>query len=311
MEETPRHSDEARMAMSDTPNEQGLRSVARHVRALLGVPDPRDLQASAWVSTALIGVLLQVLWLLSVAVGGSSVVPPHWFYLPIGIAAARFGHVGAVVTAVASGIVAGPLLPADVAQGEPQVFSDWASRTAFFVAVGSFLAWLVNLYRGATDELRSSKAVAAALMGTVDPSSPDQAIGREQVEEALRPGAFTIVLQPIVDLHDGSSVGFEALARFPASPYRPPNEWFSAAWSVGLGIDLEVAAFRAAVELLPVVPQGFLSVNLSPATVTSPAFQNAIRQQASDRLVLEMTEHIPVSDYGILREALRASGKKG
>ena len=192
-------------------------------------------------------------------------MPPHWFYLPIGIAAARFGYAGAALTGLVAGIMAGPLLPADVASGEAQAFSDWTARTAFFVAVGAFLAWLVDLYRNAADQVRSSRAVAEALMGTVESSGEGNPLTREEVEEGLRPDALAIVLQPIVDLQDERAVGFEALARFSLNPHRPPNEWFTAAWSAGLGIDLEIAAFRAAVEFLPDVPAGLiLSVNLSP-----------------------------------------------
>jgi PAS domain S-box-containing protein len=80
--------------------------------------------------------LLVVSWLVSYLLGGADHVPPHWFYIPILLAAARFGLPGAAVAAVAAGLLAGPLLPADVALREAQPLADWLSRLGFFVGIG-------------------------------------------------------------------------------------------------------------------------------------------------------------------------------
>jgi PAS domain S-box-containing protein len=81
-------------------------------------------------------VLLGLSWFVSYALGGAGHVPPHWFYIPILLAAARFGLTGAAVAAVAAGLVAGPLLPADVATGTPQHLLDWMGRLGFFLGIG-------------------------------------------------------------------------------------------------------------------------------------------------------------------------------
>ena len=47
---------------------------------------------------------------LTAAAGGAGVIPPHWLYLPIVIAGARFGVGGAVVTALVSGFRGGAAL---------------------------------------------------------------------------------------------------------------------------------------------------------------------------------------------------------
>src|SRR5215211_3246709 len=83
-----------------------------------------------------VGILLTVSWLGSYLLGGASHVPPHWFYIPILLAAARFGLRGAVGAAVAAGLLAGPLLPADVATQTAQSSADWLSRMGFFVGIG-------------------------------------------------------------------------------------------------------------------------------------------------------------------------------
>jgi PAS domain S-box-containing protein len=81
-------------------------------------------------------VLLSLSWLVSFLLGGADSFPPHWFYIPILVAAARFGLPGAVATALAAGILAGPLLPADVATNEVQPLADWLGRLGFFTGIG-------------------------------------------------------------------------------------------------------------------------------------------------------------------------------
>jgi PAS domain S-box-containing protein len=80
--------------------------------------------------------LLFLSWLVSFLLGGADSVPPHWFYIPILLAAARFGLRGAVITALVAGILAGPLLPADVATNEVQPLADWLGRLGFFSGIG-------------------------------------------------------------------------------------------------------------------------------------------------------------------------------
>ena len=95
-------------------------------------------QAASTVPVGLltVGVLLTLSWLVSYLLGGAGNVPPHWFYIPILLAAARFGLPGAVVGAIAAGLLAGPLLPDDVATHTAQPLADWLGRMGFFVGIG-------------------------------------------------------------------------------------------------------------------------------------------------------------------------------
>jgi diguanylate cyclase len=93
----------------------------------------------AWIG---IGLALVACWLLSYSIGGANVAAPHWFYIPVLIAAVRFGALGAFVTALAAGILAGPLLPADVSAGTAQPAIDWGTRAAFFIVIGQVMAFV-------------------------------------------------------------------------------------------------------------------------------------------------------------------------
>ena len=113
--------------------------------------------------------------------------------------------------------------------------------------------------------------------------------------------AFAPVFQPIVDLRSGAALGFEALTRFDDGT--PPDMAFEAAHQVGLGDELEIAAVRLALEAARALPEGaWLNVNTSPSVLERSAFRSLVAK--SDReLVIEITEHAEVSDYGALRAA--------
>lgn len=126
-----------------------------------------------------------------------------------------------------------------------------------------------------------------------------------RVDEAIAAGLPHMQLQPIHRFAGARIVGMEALARFPDNKERPPSDWFAEAAAVGRGLDLELAAVRSAVQALAYVPApAYLSINVAPATVLSGALLPILRRAPRGRLVLEVTEHAEVQDYGELRAAL-------
>ncbi len=135
----------------------------------------------------------------------------------------------------------------------------------------------------------------------------------ERIRKVLSTGGVVVVFQPIMDLRTGEPVGFEALARFPSSLERGPEEWFREADEVELRTELELTTVRAALSRLDSLPEdAFLAVNLSPATACSEHLERAVAQaDAPRRIVLEVTEHAPVRDYGALNAAVGSLRAKG
>jgi EAL domain-containing protein (putative c-di-GMP-specific phosphodiesterase class I) len=132
----------------------------------------------------------------------------------------------------------------------------------------------------------------------------------DRVQAALDEG-INMVFQPVFDLEDGGVFAYEALARFPVEPYRPPSDWFADAAEVGLGIDLELMAIESALAKLDQLPAGIrLALNVSPATAISPRFF-AVVAPVANRLIVEVTEHERVEDYDALNEALTALRRLG
>jgi EAL domain-containing protein (putative c-di-GMP-specific phosphodiesterase class I) len=127
----------------------------------------------------------------------------------------------------------------------------------------------------------------------------------ERIDGILQAGSVAMVFQPILDIRTRALVGVEALARFPVEPRRPPNVWFDEAWTVGRGVDLELAAVAAALgQLDELPPDAFLAVNISPETIASARMEAALVGMPSHRMILEFPERAPVNDHYALAQAV-------
>ncbi len=134
----------------------------------------------------------------------------------------------------------------------------------------------------------------------------------EHIREVIDRRDFRIVYQPIWDFRQSLPIGFEALCRFAPEPYRTPDIWFRGAASVGLDTELELKVIGQAVRALPELPDNaYLSFNVSPRTVLEGDLGDRLADVALDRLVLEVTEHAPVDDYDVLRDALVEPRRRG
>lgn len=136
----------------------------------------------------------------------------------------------------------------------------------------------------------------------------------ERISDALRLRDPSIVYQPIFKVFDMTMTGVEALARFSSEPRRTPDVWFAEAGAVGMRVALERQAIRNAIDGFRAVwKEGpvDLSVNCSPQTIVEGDLGSLVRRAPAGRLVLEITEHDHVADYGPLLaeiDRLRARG---
>lgn len=158
--------------------------------------------------------------------------------------------------------------------------------------------------------LRPLAEFVGVLLEREDHENTEFAGARSRVEHVLRTGGPTMVFQPIVDIESRVPAGYEALARF--HDRRTPDVWFDEAWTVGLGSDLEVkAAANALEEFAESGLGGYVSVNLSPASLEFVETIESLAALTSDRLVIEITEHAAIRDPSVLLSRLadfRAAG---
>lgn len=95
--------------------------------------------------------------------------------------------------------------------------------------------------------------------------------------------------------------------RFPMDDGRSPEHWFSEASSVGLGGPLEFSALETALRRSANRPEHlYVALNPSPNTCLDARLPMLLKQSglAADRIVLEVTERLPVDEYAPLLAAL-------
>ena len=130
---------------------------------------------------------------------------------------------------------------------------------------------------------------------------------RQLIDKVLRDHAFHPIFEPIVRLTDGKVAGYEALTRFDDGV--APESRFSMAAQINRRIDLELATLRAAVQAADTLPEDcFLSLNVSPELVLGVNDLRELLWRVDRPVVLELTEHDPIEDYGAVREAVLELG---
>lgn len=151
-------------------------------------------------------------------------------------------------------------------------------------------------------------SILTAVAGLALAGRQEAGAERARLRQVLAEREFHIVFQPIVDLETREVVGHEALTRF--SDLTPPDIRFADATRLGLGDDFELAAILQALkEAVRLPADTFLSLNISPAVAL--ASSELLRAELSDagrQIVLELTEHVPIADYGELRAAIASLG---
>src|SRR3954464_13607738 len=122
---------------------------------------------------------------------------------------------------------------------------------------------------------------------------------------------FRLVYQPIVHLDAGTLAGVEALCRF--NDGRSPEFWFQECERTGTAVELDLQIIERALHDLPRLPNGYLSVHLSPSTLRDPRLTDLLLSPAvpPDRIVVEVTEHARVADYLEAQRVLTALRRGG
>jgi EAL domain-containing protein (putative c-di-GMP-specific phosphodiesterase class I)/DNA-binding response OmpR family regulator len=167
-------------------------------------------------------------------------------------------------------------------------------------------------HRGGRAQLLAAAIDYARVLSVVAGSSfadqRDVAALETRLRRVLKAGQFHPVYQPIVELKTRAIVGYEALTRFDDGTL--PNVRFAEAAVHGLGLDYELITDHAAIDGARALPSdAFLSLNVSPEFVLSGdrRFRELIKG-AGREVVLELTEHVPVTDYAAVKDAIAELG---
>jgi diguanylate cyclase (GGDEF)-like protein len=133
---------------------------------------------------------------------------------------------------------------------------------------------------------------------------------RFEINRILEQNAIEPVFQPVASLTSGRVIGYEALARFPDSPERPPSTWFAQANACGLGPELEAAAIRAALAREGRPPGTHVAVNVSPSALSTDVVRRTLSGDLSN-LVIELTEHEVYIGDSLLADSLADLRERG
>lgn len=139
-----------------------------------------------------------------------------------------------------------------------------------------------------------------------------QLVRRGVIEEVLAdPHGIEMAFQPLRDLESMEIVAVEALARFPGRTFGP--DWFFSEAEVhGLAVEAEMKAVHLALVDLDRLPRSVrLSVNVSPQTLHSEVFQDAVAGVPPGQLTVEVTEHAMIVDYTDTNRAIGALKQLG
>jgi PAS domain S-box-containing protein len=129
----------------------------------------------------------------------------------------------------------------------------------------------------------------------------------DRIRDVIDRRAVVTVFQPIVDTIRSVPIAAEALSRFPDDPESSPDTWFIDADRAGLAVELELVAIESALDAAIALPGHYLvSINVSPQTMLSGRLADVIARAGwkARRLIVEITEHVPIEDYPALAGSL-------
>jgi EAL domain-containing protein (putative c-di-GMP-specific phosphodiesterase class I) len=141
--------------------------------------------------------------------------------------------------------------------------------------------------------------------------TPGAADSRAEIESCIAQRSFHLAYQPIVHLETGHVTGVEALCRFEDGA--SPEQRFQECERVGLAADLDLAIIGCALADLSRLPNGYLSINLSPSTLLDERIADILLapEVPPRRIALEVTEHARITDYEKAQELLHTLRERG
>ncbi|MFG6176439.1 EAL domain-containing protein [Halomonas sp. THAF12] len=134
-----------------------------------------------------------------------------------------------------------------------------------------------------------------------------------ELARILDEARITPLFQPIVDAGCQGIFGYEALARGPSdSPLHSPLTLFDTARHSGRLVELDLLCRRLAIEAFARLGlPGRLFLNVMPTSLLEQDFREGLTRTFLDgvglspeRVVIELTEHLPIHDYALMRQAV-------
>ena len=179
-------------------------------------------------------------------------------------------------------------------------------------AAVDLLCMLVDAHSEVLLEVNGRRVALPASLRTLLQRAVDHLRRGDDLRRSLGRAPARTLLQPVVHLGTSETAGFEALSDLSTRDLEGAESWFRDAAVLGLGEQFELVLLTIALEELQSLPDdAYLSVNVSPQTVMSAHLPALLDDVDHGRLVLELTEHMPVEDYVALNAVLKRLRRSG
>ena len=179
-------------------------------------------------------------------------------------------------------------------------------------AAADLLCQLVDASSDVQLEVDGRRVAIPAQLRTLLQRAVDHMRRGDDIRRSFDRAPARVLLQPVVSLDTGDIAGYEALSDLPTRDVPGSERWFRDAAVLGLGEEIELVLLALSLrEVDTLAAEAYLSVNVSPATLVSPRLRTLLRGTDLSRIVLELTEHMPVDDYTVLNTALRSLRARG
>jgi DNA-binding NarL/FixJ family response regulator len=156
---------------------------------------------------------------------------------------------------------------------------------------------LRTIHRAIDADYVAAEPQSQPQLTVISPMLPRRTHQSTAVARAILDGAITAEFEPIADLATGRIVGLDARPRAATLPHRSYDTWLADAEAADLLVDMEVAAFRASLSALPLIPEDlFLEFEVTPSTASEGRFRRAIRRPIASRIVLGFSPLVPADD---------------
>ncbi|WP_148253071.1 bifunctional diguanylate cyclase/phosphodiesterase [Aidingimonas lacisalsi] len=135
----------------------------------------------------------------------------------------------------------------------------------------------------------------------------------QELDGILSTETLTPLFQPIVAADDQSIYGYEALIRGPSdSPLHSPLTLFDTAHRAGRLVELDLLCRRLSIEAFSTLAlSGHLFLNVMPTSLLEDDFREGLTSRflagvelSPKRVVIELTEYMPIHDYALMRQAV-------
>ncbi len=164
-----------------------------------------------------------------------------------------------------------------------------------------------NIYRGIREAAQAARSV----------EHRERSRKVADLKTTLREGAVYIEYHPIVVTESTEVYGYEALARGSLRGLRSPEVMFEVAEEANLIWELSRLCRRRAIEGIEInlEPHQLLFLNIDPHDFRDPTFRyldvEDLGIRDPERIVLEITERVAITDYPAFQEYLRIFREQG